>query len=58
MIIIAWDGSGQPTSIFEAIVFKKVLSISLTAAILNFGQGMFITANVYNNLCSASSTTV
>lgn len=39
MIIVAWNGSGAPTSIFEADVFKKVLSVFITAAILKLGQG-------------------
>ncbi|KAL0459295.1 UNVERIFIED_CONTAM: Callose synthase 3, partial [Sesamum latifolium] len=40
MIIIAWNGSGQPSSVFDADVFKKVLSIFITAAILKLGQAM------------------
>jgi hypothetical protein len=39
MIIIAWNGSGKLSSIFEGDVFKKVLSIFITSTILNFGQG-------------------
>jgi len=39
MIIIAWNG-GTPGDIFDAGVFKKVLSIFVTAAILKLGQGM------------------
>lgn len=39
MIIVAWNGSGNPSSIFTAGVFKKVLSIFITAAILKLGQG-------------------
>jgi hypothetical protein len=39
MIIIAWNGSGDPTVIFHGDVFKKVLSVFITAAILKFGQG-------------------
>lgn len=39
MIIIAWNGSGQPGSIFTDDVFKKVLSVFITAAILKLGQG-------------------
>lgn len=39
MIIVAWNGSGQPTSIFSADVFKKALSVFITAAILKLGQG-------------------
>lgn len=38
MIILGWNGSGQPTTIFEADVFKKMLSIFITAAILKLGQ--------------------
>ncbi|GAV73698.1 LOW QUALITY PROTEIN: Glucan_synthase domain-containing protein/DUF605 domain-containing protein/FKS1_dom1 domain-containing protein, partial [Cephalotus follicularis] len=38
MIIVAWNGSGQPSSIFDADVFKKVLSVFITAAILKLGQ--------------------
>ncbi|KAF8395917.1 hypothetical protein HHK36_019872 [Tetracentron sinense] len=38
MIIVAWNGSGQPSSIFNSNVIKKVLSIFITAAILKLGQ--------------------
>jgi len=37
MIILAWDG-GSLASIFDYAVFKKVLSIFITSAILNLGQ--------------------
>lgn len=40
MIIVAWNGSGDPTVIFEADVFKKVLSIFITASILKLGQAV------------------
>ncbi|KAL0286903.1 UNVERIFIED_CONTAM: Callose synthase 3 [Sesamum calycinum] len=40
MIIIAWNGSGQPSSIFDPSVFKKVLSVFITAAILKLGQAI------------------
>ncbi|GJN22578.1 hypothetical protein PR202_gb10158 [Eleusine coracana subsp. coracana] len=39
MIIIAWNG-GTPSDIFDAGVFKQVLSIFITAAILKLGQGI------------------
>ncbi|KAH0907449.1 hypothetical protein HID58_039276 [Brassica napus] len=37
MIIMAWDG-GEPSSVFDAGVFKKVLSVFITAAIMKLGQ--------------------
>ncbi|XP_052193057.1 callose synthase 2-like [Diospyros lotus] len=40
MIIIAWNGSGKLSSIFEADVFKRVLSIFITAAILKLAQAV------------------
>ncbi|EXB29008.1 Callose synthase 3 [Morus notabilis] len=40
MIIIAWNGSGTPGSIFTDDVFKKVLSVFITAAILKLGQAV------------------
>ncbi|XP_045796427.1 callose synthase 3-like [Trifolium pratense] len=40
MIIVAWNGSGDPTVIFHADVFKKVLSVFITAAILKLGQAV------------------
>ncbi|KAK6144005.1 hypothetical protein DH2020_020825 [Rehmannia glutinosa] len=40
MIIVAWNGSGDPSSIFDSNVFKKVLSIFITAAILKLGQAI------------------
>ncbi|KAL3516603.1 hypothetical protein ACH5RR_023505, partial [Cinchona calisaya] len=38
MIIISWNGSGDLGSVFEGNVFKKVLSIFITAAILKLIQ--------------------
>ncbi|KAJ8436465.1 hypothetical protein Cgig2_000450 [Carnegiea gigantea] len=38
MIIVAWNGSGELSAVFEADVFKKVLSIFITASILKLGQ--------------------
>ncbi|MED6207969.1 Callose synthase 3 [Stylosanthes scabra] len=38
MIIVAWNKSGDPLAIFNGEVFKKVLSVFITAAILKFGQ--------------------
>jgi hypothetical protein len=40
MIILAWNG-GTPSDIFEARVFKQVLSIFITAAVLKLGQGIW-----------------
>jgi len=40
MIIIAWHGSGSPTEIFYGSVFKEVLSIFITAAVLKFLQAI------------------
>ncbi|XP_027349003.1 callose synthase 3-like isoform X2 [Abrus precatorius] len=40
MIIVAWNGSGNPTVIFNGDVFKKVLSVFITAAILKLGQAV------------------
>ncbi|GJM87531.1 hypothetical protein PR202_ga03495 [Eleusine coracana subsp. coracana] len=39
MIIIAWNG-GTPSDIFDAGVFKQVLSIFITAAVLKLGQAI------------------
>jgi hypothetical protein len=39
MIIVAWNGTGELSSIFSSDVFKKVLSVFITAAILKLGQG-------------------
>ncbi|KAL2461368.1 Callose synthase 2 [Abeliophyllum distichum] len=40
MIIISWNGSGDIGAIFEGEVFKKVLSIFITAAILKLAQAV------------------
>ncbi|KAL5719463.1 Callose synthase 3 [Ranunculus cassubicifolius] len=40
MIILGWNKSGSPSSMFEADVFKRVLSIFITAAILKLGQAV------------------
>lgn len=39
MIIVAWNGSGKLSSIFDGDVFMRVLSIFITAAILKLAQG-------------------
>lgn len=38
MIIVAWNGS-ELSSVFDIDVFKKALSVFITAAILKLGQG-------------------
>ncbi|KAK4380700.1 hypothetical protein RND71_002562 [Anisodus tanguticus] len=38
MIIIAWNGSGDLSMVFTSNVFKKVLSVFITAAVLKLGQ--------------------
>ncbi|KAL3637977.1 Callose synthase 3 [Castilleja foliolosa] len=40
MIIIAWNGTGEPSGVFDANVFKNVLSIFVTAAIMKLGQAI------------------
>ncbi|KAL8241412.1 hypothetical protein R6Q59_014766 [Mikania micrantha] len=40
MIIVAWHDAGNPTTIFNYDVLKKVLNVFLTASILNFGQAV------------------
>ncbi|XP_058179707.1 callose synthase 3-like [Rhododendron vialii] len=40
MIIIAWNGSGKLSSMFNGDVFKKVLSIFITAAVLKLAQAV------------------
>lgn len=40
MIIVGWNGSGNVSSIFEADVFNKVLSVFITAAVLKLGQAI------------------
>ncbi|KAJ4711705.1 Callose synthase [Melia azedarach] len=40
MIIIAWNGSGKLSSIFDGDVFMRVLSIFITAAILKLAQAV------------------
>jgi len=39
MIVIAWNGSGELSAIFQGDVFLKVLSVFITAAILKLAQG-------------------
>ncbi|KAK4758148.1 hypothetical protein SAY87_019449 [Trapa incisa] len=38
MVIVAWNGSGDLTAMFASDSLKKVLSIFITASILNLGQ--------------------
>lgn len=40
MVIIAWNHNGSLAVIFEEEVFKNILSIFITLAILNFLQGI------------------
>ncbi|XP_047315043.1 callose synthase 2 [Impatiens glandulifera] len=40
MIIIAWMGNGELGAIFQGDVFKSVLSIFITAAVLKFAQAV------------------
>lgn len=49
MIIMAWDG-GEPSSVFGADVFKKVLSVFITAAIMKLGQGWLM--SLFNTFMS------
>jgi len=46
MVIIAWNG-GTPSDIFDRGVFKQVLSIFITAAILKLGQGPPLHTDVF-----------
>jgi hypothetical protein len=41
MIILAWNG-GSPIDILDFNVFKKVLSIFITAAIMKLGKGNIV----------------
>ncbi|KAK1356311.1 hypothetical protein POM88_049567 [Heracleum sosnowskyi] len=54
MIIVTWNGSGSPSLIFNANVFKKVPSVYITAAILKLGQAML---DVVLNLGSKAKKT-
>jgi len=38
MIIVAWNGTRDPSAIIDVNVFKKVLNVFITA-ILKLGQG-------------------
>ncbi|CDY47273.1 BnaA10g03730D [Brassica napus] len=40
MIVIAWNGSGELSAIFQGDVFLKVLSIFITAAVLKLAQAL------------------
>ncbi|KAI3799427.1 hypothetical protein L1987_34725 [Smallanthus sonchifolius] len=47
MIIVAWNGDGNPTSIFQSDVFEKVLSVFITASILKLGQAVLDVSSDY-----------
>nr|GEV28054.1 callose synthase 3 [Tanacetum cinerariifolium] len=40
MIIVAWNGAGNATSIFKYDIFKKVMSVFITASILKLVQAV------------------
>lgn len=51
MIILAWNG-GSPSGIFDPAIFKKLLSIFITASVLKLGQGEMILCFIRAlNLC-------
>lgn len=43
MVIIAWHGDGSLTGIVDEGLFRSILSIFITAAILHFVRGIKIT---------------
>ncbi|KAI3705428.1 hypothetical protein L1987_75665 [Smallanthus sonchifolius] len=47
MIIVAWNGDGNPARIFDPDVFKKVLSVFITASILKLGQAVLDVSSDY-----------
>ncbi|KAL4565106.1 hypothetical protein LXL04_029190 [Taraxacum kok-saghyz] len=40
MIIVAWNGDGNPTTVFNSDVFQKVLSVFITSSILKLVQAV------------------
>ena len=46
MVILAWNG-GSPGDIFDGVVFKKILSFFITAAVLKLTQGTLITSVIF-----------
>ncbi|KAM0068509.1 putative 1,3-beta-glucan synthase [Helianthus debilis subsp. tardiflorus] len=54
MIVVAWNDAGNLTTIFNYAVLKKVLSVSITASILNLGQAVLdMTLNWKARQCMA-----
>ncbi|MFS7956864.1 putative 1,3-beta-glucan synthase [Helianthus anomalus] len=54
MIVVAWNDAGNLTTIFNYAVLKKVLSVSITASILNLGQAVLdMTLNWQARQCMA-----
>lgn len=45
MVIVAWSSSGSVIALFDADVFRSVLSIFITYAFLNLLQG---TCDIFN----------
>lgn len=41
MLIIGWSPSGSLAALFDADVFRSVLSVFITSAFLNLLQGIF-----------------
>eukprot|EP00249_Psilotum_nudum_P020969 c27917_g2_i1 orf=518-4456(+) len=58
MIVVAWNGRGSPLSIFDTRVFKKVLSIFITAAILRLLQAILDIAFMFKAYRSMKFTDV
>ena len=40
MVIIAWSPSGSLVALFDEVVFRRVLTIFITSAVLNLLQGI------------------
>lgn len=58
MLIVAWSPSGSLSAFFDPDIFRNVLSIFITAALLNFLQGMVlwcISSVILSGFCNIHS---
>uniref|UniRef100_A0A5B7C4U4 1,3-beta-glucan synthase n=1 Tax=Davidia involucrata TaxID=16924 RepID=A0A5B7C4U4_DAVIN len=58
MVIVAWNSSGSLAAIFDEDVFKRILSIFITSAFLNFLQATLDVVLSWNALRSLKSTQI
>jgi callose synthase len=48
MLIVSWSSSGSLSALADATVFRSVLSVFITAALLNFIKGVVLSSKCFS----------